>query len=316
MGSSIKNVFTGSKGASSAYAPTTLGSTNFNIKKESKALQERLNPMLQEQLKRQSQTSQAFNTSDLANSLAKTASGQGPSLADTQMKAAQERNLAQQMAALSSARGGSAAANQRALAMGASQSGRQIAQDSASAKIMEQRQAQQDLLGLRQLEDEAARSAAQEQFAADVMPKREMQQRDLQQFQGDAARNMQIGNVRSQRSAQLGGMWAGMLSSGMGSSDKKGKKEIKPENKKLDKFVEQLEAYSYKYKDTEKPGTAEGQRFGIMAQDLEKSDIGKSFVKDTPNGKMVDYGQGFGAILASQARLNERLKDLESKKKK
>jgi hypothetical protein len=313
----VKNIFTGSKGASKDYSATNLSGQNFSIGTEAKRLQDRLNPMLQQQLQRQSQTSQAFDSANLAQSLAQQASGQGPSLAETQMKAAQERSLAQQMAALSAARGGNAAANQRALAMGASQSNRQIGQDAASAKIMEQRQAQQDLLGLRQLEDEGARAASQDQFTAEIMPKRELQQKDLQQFQGDAARNMQIGNVRSQRASQLGGMWSGMASSLMGGmSDKKVKKDIKPESKQLDKFVEQLQAYSYKYKDTSKPGTAEGERHGIMAQDLEKSEIGKSFVKDTPNGKMVDYGQGFGAILASQARLNERLKELEGKKKK
>lgn len=311
-----KSILTGSKGVSKDYASTNLSGQNFSIGDEAKKLQDRLNPMLQDQLQRQSQTSQAFNSTNLADSLAKTATGKGPSLAETQMKASQERNLAQQMAALSSARGGSGAANQRALAMGSSQAGRQIAQDSASAKIMEQRQAQQDLLGLRQLEDAGARDASQEQFTAEIAPKRELQQKDMQQFQADAQRAMQIGNVRSQRNAQYQGMMAGFGSSLMSGSDKEIKKDIKPDDKNLDKFVEQLQAYSYKYKDTSKPGTAEGERHGIMAQDLEKSEIGKSFVKDTPNGKMVDYGQGFGAILASQARLNERLKELETKKKK
>jgi len=54
-----------------------------------------------------------------------------------------------------------------------------------------------------------------------------------------------------------------------------------------------------------------------MAQDLEKAGkIGKSMVKNTEYGKMVDYGKGFGSILAAQVQLNERLKELEKKKKK
>ena len=54
-----------------------------------------------------------------------------------------------------------------------------------------------------------------------------------------------------------------------------------------------------------------------MAQDLEKAGpVGKSMVEDTPMGKLVNYGKGFGAVLAAQAHLNQRLKALESKKKK
>ena len=50
---------------------------------------------------------------------------------------------------------------------------------------------------------------------------------------------------------------------------------------------------------------------GVMAQDLEKSPMGASFVKDTPKGKMVDYGHGLAAILASQANIHDRLRNLE-----
>ena len=50
---------------------------------------------------------------------------------------------------------------------------------------------------------------------------------------------------------------------------------------------------------------------GVMAQDLEKSPMGASFVKDTPAGKQVDYGHGLAAILASQANIHDRLRTLE-----
>jgi len=48
-----------------------------------------------------------------------------------------------------------------------------------------------------------------------------------------------------------------------------------------------------------------------MAQDLEKTPMGASFVKDTPRGKQVDYGHGLAAILASQANIHDRLRNLE-----
>jgi hypothetical protein len=52
---------------------------------------------------------------------------------------------------------------------------------------------------------------------------------------------------------------------------------------------------------------------GVMAQDLEKTTLGKQFVRDTPAGKLVDMGQGLAAILASQSYLNDRMKRLEAR---
>ena len=85
------------------------------------------------------------------------------------------------------------------------------------------------------------------------------------------------------------------------------------------KFLDALKPNSYEYKDEFKknPMGGEGRFLGIMAQDLEKAGpVGKSMVEDTPMGKLVNYGKGFGAVLAAQAHLNQRLKALESGKKK
>jgi hypothetical protein len=97
-------------------------------------------------------------------------------------------------------------------------------------------------------------------------------------------------------------------------SDKAAKKNVKSDaNPKS--FLDALTAYSYEYKEPEKPGRGKGRHMSVMAQDLEKAGpVGKSMVLDTPNGKMVDYGKGFGAMLANQAHLNERLKKMEKKK--
>jgi hypothetical protein len=85
------------------------------------------------------------------------------------------------------------------------------------------------------------------------------------------------------------------------------------------KFLDALKPNSFEYKDEFKknPLAGEGRFLGIMAQDLEKAGpVGKSMVEDTPMGKLVNYGKGFGAVLAAQAHLNQRLKALESGKKK
>ena len=70
------------------------------------------------------------------------------------------------------------------------------------------------------------------------------------------------------------------------------------------KFLDALKPNSFEYKDEFKknPMGGEGRFLGIMAQDLEKAGpVGKSMVEDTPMGKLVNYGKGFGAVLAAQA---------------
>ncbi len=88
-------------------------------------------------------------------------------------------------------------------------------------------------------------------------------------------------------------------------------------------FLDKLQAYSYEYKKGAEglPGVDDGRHLSVMAQDLEKAGpVGKSMVEQDESGnKVVDYGKGFGAILASQAHLNERLSNIEKmypKKKK
>jgi hypothetical protein len=95
-------------------------------------------------------------------------------------------------------------------------------------------------------------------------------------------------------------------------SDERGKKDISFADKDLEKFLSALEAKKYSYKDQEKEGA--GQKVGVMAQDLEDSPIGNSFVRDTPDGKIVDYGQGLGAMLAGLASINKRLQEIEGKR--
>jgi len=120
-----------------------------------------------------------------------------------------------------------------------------------------------------------------------------------------------------QFAAAAAGLGAGGMGMGnilMPGSDEKIKKNVKSGSKETSQFLDALKAYKYKYKNPDMPGQAPGPQVSVMAQDLEKAGpMGKQMVQDTPNGKMVDYGRGFGAILAAQAELNKRLKNLEKK---
>jgi hypothetical protein len=119
---------------------------------------------------------------------------------------------------------------------------------------------------------------------------------------------------KKRKSGIIGGIISGGAQVGAAAamSDEDAKSEIKPGAKQVESFLEAMKAHSYEYKDKEKHGA--GKHVSPMAQELEKTELGKSMVVDTPEGKMVDYGKGFGAMLAANAALHERVKKLEGKK--
>lgn len=115
----------------------------------------------------------------------------------------------------------------------------------------------------------------------------------------------------------------GMQTSGSGSapqgvasrvSDENEKKNIKEDDKKISEYLNSIHPYDYSYIDPEKPGRGYGRYVSPMAQEFEKSELGKSAVKETPDGKMVDYSKLLGTMTAADAYLNERLNKLEGKK--
>ncbi len=255
--------------------------------------------------------------------MALAATGQGPSLAEAQLRSAQDRGFSQQLAAAQAQRSQSPALAQRQLLLNMGNANRDLAQQSAIQRLQERdsflNQANQVQGNLRQ--DVA------NQFNYATAPKAGLQQWE----------QIRTGNVNAQNQAQatadnatrgaimsgigaVGGTYFGGAAGGkagaaiggaMAQSDKNAKKDISKSNDQMKDFLAALTASKYAYKDTTNPGTAPGPRFGVMAQDLEKTAVGKSMVKDTPTGKQVDYGQGFGALLASQAALHERLEKLE-----
>lgn len=98
-----------------------------------------------------------------------------------------------------------------------------------------------------------------------------------------------------------------LISSAAAFSDEDMKKDVKDFN--ASEFLDSLVPSKYRYKDPGQDGG--GNHAGVMAQDLEKSEVGRSLVSDTPRGKVVDYGKGFGALLASLTDVHNRVKELE-----
>lgn len=106
-------------------------------------------------------------------------------------------------------------------------------------------------------------------------------------------------------------MQAGMIAA-MAFSDERLKEEIRPGGDDIEAFLESVEPYSYKYKD---PEHGAGAYVSVMAQDLEKTELGRDLVIETPQGKLVDYGKAFGLMLAANVHLYKEIKELREKLK-
>jgi len=92
-------------------------------------------------------------------------------------------------------------------------------------------------------------------------------------------------------------------------SDENAKTDVKNGGYQVQGFLDALNAHSYQYKD---PKDGVGRFVSPMAQELEKTAIGRSAVRQTEDGKkIVDYGRLGGIMLASQAFLNDRLNSIE-----
>lgn len=91
-------------------------------------------------------------------------------------------------------------------------------------------------------------------------------------------------------------------------SDKNLKTNIEPFSS--DEFLDKLISYKYDYKNEE---DGRGKQAGVMAQDLENTEVGKQAVIDTPRGKIVDYNKLGPTMLSSLVDINKRLKKIEGK---
>lgn len=113
---------------------------------------------------------------------------------------------------------------------------------------------------------------------------------------------------------QTGGTVAGGYLSGRNNpySDKNKKTDIKDASGfDLDAFMASIDPKTFKYKEPGTPGQAPGENVGVLAQDVEKTPVGRTMVKNTPGGKQLDMQKGFGVILAALASLHDRLEGEE-----
>lgn len=227
--------------------------------------------------------------------------GQGPSVANQFVANAQNAALQNAQSLAASARPGVNPALAQRLAMqAAAQGGQQAVQQGAMMRAQEA----MDLTKLYEQLGMQGDLANQQAFNQAQQLNANVALGNLGAKQGMAQSGMeQTGKV-------AGGILGGAAT--LLASDENLKKDITDASSDISEFLNAVKAHKYKYKNPDMDGS--GEYVSPMAQELEKSSIGESMVMDTPRGKMVDYSRGFGALLAAQAELNDRLKKLEGKK--
>lgn len=258
-------------------------------------------PQIDEQQRRQAEIYQ--QQQGLAQALLAQSQGLGPNPAMNMLNQQTGQNVAQQGALMAGQRG--VGANPALLA-------RQIAMQGSGI--------QQQATG------QAATMAAQQQIAAQQALMGQQATMSGNALQGEANQYGALGaqnnatiqgylgaqDINQQETASKRRMMGGMMQAGgsmLAMSDERQKTNIQPAN--MGSFLDSLSPQSYEYKNTSLPGTAPGPRTGVMAQDLEQSGPGQSMVQNTPQGKMVDPGQGIGVALAALGDIHQRLKRIE-----
>jgi hypothetical protein len=233
------------------------------------------------------------------------AAGKTPSVSEMQFQKAMQDLSKQQLGAAASARGMSnAGLAQREAMQAGKEAGIDLGAQSAIAKELEQRAASEQLMRQAAAQRGVALGAAQSNLEAGLAASR-MRSEFIGNLAGSGAK------VAAAQAQGAGGATAASdvsLKENMNQTEKSGSEMV-------EEFLDALKSYTYNYKDKENNGqkNPEGKVTSVMAQDLEKSKLGKQMVTEGPEGKMVNYGQGMAPLFAAIAELNQRTKKLEKK---
>lgn len=243
------------------------------------------------------------------------AAGRGPSLAQMQLQQGTDRNMSQAMALGQSMHGAGAAGMRKGIAGQQAGMAQGMAGDSAMLRLQEQMAARGQLgteLGQTRSADQnfAGMGMQNQQFNAGQMNAGLTGNADRAASAAQAQAKLDIErekllNDQAAKASPMGAI-GGILAA---FSDERLKTDVQPAESSLYAFLDKLGAHEYEYKNP-KHGD---RRVSPMAQELEKTDLGKAFVFEAGPGKAVDYGKGFGTMLASQAALHKRLKALEDR---
>jgi hypothetical protein len=109
-------------------------------------------------------------------------------------------------------------------------------------------------------------------------------------------------------SGRFGGGSRSIPDSQYGTSDERLKEDIRPADIEIEAFLKELVPSSFRYK--KETGLPQREQVGIMAQDLEKSEVGNSLVRESDEGKKVDLLDAIPKILASLGHINNKVEGM------
>jgi hypothetical protein len=254
--------------------------------------------------------------------------GNGPSLSQGVLRQAQDQNLSNQLALAGSLNGvtnpGMAL---RTVSTNLGAMNQQAAMQAAQARMAEQLAAQQGVASLGQQQQQSNQFNAgqhnqilsQDTASANAMRAAQnaqiATQSDQTQKAANGFTNQLIGGTLNGLGsvAQSAGLPVNPFAPASAASDENMKRDIKPAHHQIREFLDSLEPHEYEYKQTFLPGTAPGKHISAMAQELEKTPVGKQMINQDAAGKTVDYGRGLGTFLAALADMHQRVKALEKK---
>ncbi len=134
--------------------------------------------------------------------------------------------------------------------------------------------------------------------------------------QGLFSSSQQVGAAPGTFVSGMAGAGGSAMGSGMMASDERNKENVRDGSDDIRTFMDSVAPHTYEYSPETKTSLfgGDGEYTSPMAQELEQTPVGDAMVQDTPEGKVVDYGKGFGAVVAGLGDLNKRLSLLEGRK--
>lgn len=295
MGKAVKGLFSGG-------APQAAGAEIFTSEQRA--------PFTQRLIENASIARFGEDIGLLRDQLQAQALGEGPSVARQQLQTATERNLAETLGAAASGR-----AQNTALAQREAQRQRAGASQLAARQSSELR-AQEQLAARQQLGD-LVTSARQQEFQIQEADRQARQRLALANQQAALATqgaNLQQQGAERGRQAQLGKDVIGgaAQAASFALSDETTKEDVKDiKESDLKSFAKAVAAKSFKFK--EDPD--KNENVGVVAQDLEKSSLGKKLIDVVDGKKGINLSRATQANLAMNAELMKRIFKLESQKK-
>lgn len=120
-------------------------------------------------------------------------------------------------------------------------------------------------------------------------------------------------DAQAKKAAADAALAGGLATALVSKSDRRAKTDIKPHSDAdMASLLTALgKSYEYRYKKPDSPGAAPGKNFGPMAQDIEKSKIGKSMVRNVNGEKQIDLGRAVLAALSAVGAQNKRIDKIE-----